>query len=214
MIRKITVVLTICLSASLAACSSLDIVRKDSVRAFGDVLKESPPAEAPDGSWYIAAPDGEAEFYWSEDSVTMKAAAAPFVEAGLDISKLDNADERWIYYELEFEAASETGQNYIERFEYMTKTGRDALNYHTALDHYGVKLGDGNMFEWAKDLSKHSVTAENQDKDIVFVLNPEPLIAAGADPEKIKGWAYAEVSIEEDGKTALVWKLLKSVDLR
>jgi hypothetical protein len=53
-----------------------------------------------------------------------------------------------------------------------------------------------------------------QDKDIVFVLNPEPLIAAGVDPEKVEGWTYAQVPIEENGKTTQVWKLLKPFDLK
>jgi hypothetical protein len=54
----------------------------------------------------------------------------------------------------------------------------------------------------------------NQDKDIVFVLNPEPLIAAGVDPEKVEGWAYAQVPVEENGETTQVWKFLKPFDLK
>ena len=34
-------------------------------------------------------------------------------------------------------------------------------------------LGNGNMFEWAKDMKTTGMTID-QDKDIVFVLNPEP----------------------------------------
>ncbi len=56
---------------------------------------------------------------------------------------------------------------------------RGSISYHMALDHYGVALGGGNMFEWAKDLGAN-------DKDIVFVLDPEPLIAAGVDPQRWK----------------------------
>ncbi|GHU42899.1 hypothetical protein FACS1894111_07580 [Clostridia bacterium] len=91
---------------------------------------------------------------------------------------------------------------------------RDSINYHNTLDHYGVKLGDGNMFEWAKDMSTNEYDKSVQDKDIVYVLNPEPLIAAGVDPEKVTGWAYAQVPIEENGKPVQVFKFLKAFDLK
>ncbi len=53
------------------------------------------------------------------------------------------------------------------------------------------------------------------DKDIVWVLNPEPFIAAGVDPAKIKGWAFAKVETKDDaGKTVFVDKLLKPFDLK
>ena len=70
------------------------------------------------------------------------------------------------------------------------------------------------MFEWAKNLSTNSATGENQDKDIVFVLNPEPLIAAGVDPEKVEGWVYAQVAVEENGQTVEVYKFLKPFNLK
>jgi hypothetical protein len=77
-----------------------------------------------------------------------------------------------------------------------------------------VKLGDGNMFEWAKDMNTNGYDDSVQDKDIVFVLNPETLASAGVDPEKVDGWAYAQIPIEENGKTTEVWKLLKPFDLQ
>ena len=46
---------------------------------------------------------------------------------------------------------------------------------------------------------------DKNDKDIVFVLNPQPFIKAGVDPNKIDGWIYAKVG--ED------YKLLKPFDL-
>jgi len=70
------------------------------------------------------------------------------------------------------------------------------------------------MFEWAKDMKVNWYDNSNQDKDIVFVLNPEPLIAAGVDIEHVDGWAYAQVQVEENGKMEQVWKLLKPFDLK
>mgnify|MGYP003614764389 FL=1 len=75
------------------------------------------------------------------------------------------------------------------------------------MDHFGIKLGNGNMFEWAQD------TASN-DKDIVFVLDPEFIGQYGADVANIEGWLYADVEVmDEDGKLVTVKKLLKPFDL-
>jgi hypothetical protein len=106
------------------------------------------------------------------------------------------------------------GPTALFAYEQIVNKYRDSINYHTSLDHYGVKLGDGNMFEWAKDMKTNGYDNSNQDKDIVFVLNPEPLAAAGVAPEKVEGWAYAQVQVEENGKTEQVWKLLKPFDLK
>jgi len=70
-----------------------------------------------------------------------------------------------------------------------------------------VDLANGNMFEWAKDMSKN-------DKDIVFVLNPQVFIDAGVDPAKVEGWVFAKVEKEdENGKKIQVDKFLKPFDL-
>jgi hypothetical protein len=53
------------------------------------------------------------------------------------------------------------------------------------------------------------------DKDIVWVLNPEPFIAAGVDPGKIQGWVFAKVETKDDaGKTILVDRLLKPFNIK
>jgi hypothetical protein len=83
---------------------------------------------------------------------------------------------------------------------------RDNLGFHTQMGHYNYDLGEA-AFEWAKDMSAN-------DKDIVFVLDPEPLIDAGLDPDAVEGWTYAEVPVMRDGKEIQVWKLLKPFDLK
>ena len=94
----------------------------------------------------------------------------------------------------------------LSAYEQIVKLYRESVGYHAALDHYGVSLGDGNMFEWAKDMSTN-------DKDIVFVLNPEPFINAGVDPDAIEGWVFAKVTVDVDGKPTEVDKILKPFDL-
>jgi hypothetical protein len=89
----------------------------------------------------------------------------------------------------------------------MVKLKRTAIGYHMAMDHYGVNLGDGNMFEWAKDMTVN-------DKDMVFVLNPLPFINAGVDPAGIAGWVLNKVTVDdENGRPIQVDKLLKPFNL-
>ena len=55
---------------------------------------------------------------------------------------------------------------------------------------------------------------KTNDKDIVFVLNPEPFIAAGTDPNRIEGWLFTKVTVDDkNGRPVLVDKLLKPFDL-
>lgn len=85
---------------------------------------------------------------------------------------------------------------------------REQIKYHADLDHYGVDVGNGNMFEWAKDM-------ETNDKDIVYVLSPQVFIDAGVDPENVDGWLFAKVNVmDKDGKSVEVDKFLKPFDLK
>jgi hypothetical protein len=66
---------------------------------------------------------------------------------------------------------------------------------------------NGNMFEWAKDMAKNN-------KDIVFVLNPEVFINVGVYPNSVERWVFAKVpTMDEKGNNIEVNKLLKSFDL-
>jgi len=221
------------------AGGNLDVVGKESVNSFDTILQTIPDkveADEMNGGWALASPDESARFIWSEDysksplhDVMLELDAKSFLDAGLDPNKLP---DNYVFYEgdmignmssamlmvgtkLGNDSLSYSGApTPLAAYEQIVDKYRGSINYHTSLDHYGVKLGDGNMFEWAKDLSTNGSTGENQDKDIVFVLNPEPLVIAGVDPEKVAGWVYAQVPVEENGQTTNVWKLLKPFDLK
>lgn len=237
--RKITALsAVIVLAVSMTACSSLDVVGKKSITAFDEVLNTIPDNVTEDemnAGWSVMAPDNSVRFIWSADysksplhDIMLEFGAQPFLDAGLDPGLLS---DNYAYYEGDAmngmgtkmlmvgmklgESDKVSGKNTaISAYELIVENYRDTINYHTTLDHYGVKLGDGNMFEWAKDMKTNGYDNSVQDKDMVFVLNPEPFIAAGADPEKIEGWVYAQVTVEENGKTEQVWKLLKPFDLK
>jgi hypothetical protein len=49
---------------------------------------------------------------------------------------------------------------------------------------------------------------------MVFVLNPEPFLKAGADPNRIEGWTFTKVTVDdENGRPIEVDKILKPFDL-
>jgi len=83
---------------------------------------------------------------------------------------------------------------------------RGSLGFHTEMGHYNLTIG-GAVFEWAKDLGTNEM-------DIVFALDPEPLIAAGLDPEAVEGWTYKTVPATVDGQMVEVYKLLKAFHLK
>jgi len=206
------------------SCSKLDVVGNDSVRAFNDLLQSAPQLVSEDkanGGWSLSAPDGGARFIWSKNfaesprfDVMLEFAAAPFIAAGLDPSKLpDNFIFRGgmltVGTKLGNESLSYKGEvTPLASYEQIVKLKRGSIGYHGQMDHYGINLGNGNMFEWAKNLATN-------DKDIVFVLDPAPFIAAGTDPARIEGWAFAKVTVDDaNGKPVQVDKILKPFDLR
>jgi hypothetical protein len=223
------------------SCGKLDVVGKDSARAFEEMLQKAEysagksgdggcnneKCESIDGCraetlYKIAAPDGGASFYWHsaagtpgvESDFFMTLDAAPFITAGLDTAKLQASitfssglleiRSKTTPIPLEYKCGEQRGGYAHER---LFAIYRNAINYHAELDHYGISLGNGNMFEWAKNLNTN-------DKDIVFVLNPEPFINAGVDVTKIEGWTFAKVTVDdENGKPIKVDKLLKPFNL-
>ena len=218
---KITAFFTI---LAITACSKLDVVGNDSVRAFNDLLQSAPQLVKEDSAnngWLLSAPDGGARFIWSKNfaessrfDVMLEFDAAPFIAAGLDPSKLpDYFTFRngilTVGAKLGNESLSYKGEvTPLASYEQIVKLKRNSIGYHMQMDHYGISLGNGNMFEWAKNLATN-------DKDIVFVLDPAPFIAAGTDPANIAGWAFAKVTVDdENGKPVQVDKILKPFDLK
>lgn len=208
----------------MAACSQLDVIGNGSVSSFEKVLIAIPDkveTVAGRDAWAIVSPDGSARYVWSADfsksqmfDVLLELDAKPFLDAGLDASKLP---ESMAFYGDTITVGSKLGdtawtydgeKTALTAYAQIVSRHRDLIGYHAAMDHYGIRIGDGNMFEWAKDMS-------NNDKDAVFVLNPDPFIAAGVDPAQIEGWAFAKVdTMDSSGKMISVDKLLKPFNIR
>jgi predicted small secreted protein len=221
---KITALFAL-LAVTASSCSKLDVVGNDSVRAFNELLHNAPQLVSQDkanGGWSFSAPDNSARFFWSKNfaesprfDVMLEFDAAPFITAGLDPVRLPgnfsfNRENNLLIAgtKLGTEQLQYNGEaTPLASYQQIVKLKRGSIGYHGEMDHYGVSLGNGNMFEWAKNLSAN-------DKDIVFVLDPDPFIAAGVDPAKINGWAFAKVTVDDaNGKPVQVDKILKPFNL-
>lgn len=221
--KKIVVIIMSLSLILLAACGDTDVVGNQSIKSFDAVLKAIPDNIAADemnGGWALTSPDGTERFIWSKDfsagtphDVMLEFDAKPFIDAGLDSSKLPAGmiadDKIMVGTDLGDEKLTYNGEaTPLESYKKIVELKRDHIKYHTDLDHYGVDLGNGNVFEWAKDMGTN-------DKDIVFVLNPETFIKAGVDPKKVEGWIFAKVKVmDENGKKIQVDKFLKPFNLQ
>lgn len=207
----------------ISSCQQTDVVGKTSITSFNAILSAIPEnvvADEMNGGWSLNAPDGSARFIWSKDyktsplhDVMLEFDSKPFIDAGLDVSKLPAGmaynDKIMVGTKLGNEKLSYSGDaTPLSSYEQIVTLKRASIKYHTALDHYGVDLAGGNMFEWAKDMTTN-------DKDIVYVLNPQVFIDAGVDPLKVEGWIFAKVPIiDKDGKSVEVDKFLKPFNLK
>lgn len=222
--KKKSILIPVLLVATVifAGCTSqLDVVADKSISSFESVINELPiEADSEDSSWILTAPDNSAKFLWSKDfssttdyDVKLEFDSQPFINAGLDISKLPegviNGDKIILGTDLSDEKLTYNGEaTPLDSYKKIVEKSRDSIGYHAALDHYGIDLENGNMFEWAKDISTN-------DKDIVFVLNPQMFIDAGVNPQEVEGWVFAKVeTMDKDGKKIEVDKFLKPFDLK
>ncbi len=207
--KLIVIALSASLLLGLTGCAQTDVVAKTAVTSFVSILDKNSDKIYEEEDGYAFTSPSELEVFHIGEDIAISFELAPFVEAGLDIALLPDyieASDTTITIGMK-NNEYESSENANEAFAELVANNRDAIGYHAALDHYGVALGNGNMFEWAKDTSTN-------DKDIVFVLNPQPFIDAGVDVTQVEGWVFAKVETMEDGKKVEVDKLLKPYDLK
>ena len=220
--KKIAIVaMAMAVVFALAACQSTDVVAKVSVTSFESVVNKLGDKVAADekyNAWALTSPAGD-RFLYSKDfsgnqDTMIEIDATPFVNAGLDASKLPSEIYTFEQATNRLLIKGDLGSNKLgdansalDTFKQIVKNNRESIGYHQKLDHYGIAMGNGNMFEWAKDMSTN-------DKDIVFVLNPQPFIDAGVDTTKLTDWVFAEVPVmDENNKEILVEKFLRPFEL-
>lgn len=81
------------------------------------------------------------------------------------LKELAYGDKIILGTDLSDEKLTYTGEATPDSYKNCGKS-RDSIGYHAALDHYGIDLENGNMFEWAKDISandRYSICLKSSD---------------------------------------------------
>lgn len=197
-------------------CSNADVVLKYSPKSFDSIVKAFPNLitdKTQTEHYYYLTVDGITTLkishdydYTAGEDIVMETPLEPFVNAGLDPSKLGagyRVDGGKLLLVDDYGKGTGMKENVVDSLFESVKYDRKLLTFHQALDHFGVKL-TGGKFEWAKDYTKN-------DKDIVFVIGAKPLADIGVNVQNIEGWAFKTMQ-DESGKDIDV--LLKPYDLK
>lgn len=178
----------------LSGCAGLDVILRDSPKSLDAIVSANPAlvaAPTGDNPYFTLSVDGATKLLVSKDyslsteDALFETPLKPFVDAGLDVSKLPanyRADAENLYLTADFGSGKGAKSSLTDALMASAMFDRSVLGYHAALDHYGIALPSGK-FEWAKD-------SATNDKDIVFVLAAKPLADLGVDVQNIDGWVF------------------------
>lgn len=209
-----------------SGCEAADVVAKVSLTSFDALVKAVPAPvifDSEKGGWVINGMDGKERIILSTDfssdhpDIVLELDAAPFLNAGLDASKLPGNQYRYDAatgkIEMAFEYGAEkfgpeTEKSALDAFRKIVKAHRNIIGYHEEGDHYKIDLGNGNSFAWAKELSTNKT-------DMAFILNPKPWVDAGVDTAQLKEWAFIKMPvIDKEGKPAKVDVFIKGFNVK
>jgi rhodanese-related sulfurtransferase len=214
-VKKILILALLAAAVAIMAGCALDVIATGSVSALDMALGELSGNVTFDGdALSIASPDGDARFVlrkdWSGDMDALLAVNAdPLLAAGLDASRLPEGyllEDGTLYVGRDLGDGALEGDAPLALYKALIARRPDALGFHAAMGHFGIDLG-GGMFEWARNLGA-------SDKDVVYVLHPDPLVSAGLDPEAVDGWVYAQIeTMDAYGAKISAYKLLKPFDI-
>jgi len=233
-IKKILFVMLILLSASvfLAGCAKIDVVSKYSKESFNKIAKDRVKeiAEGAKKGFEMSSTAGDVfgiSYIKSAEKDTGTVGleiyeivdAKPFLDAGLNVDRLIS---EVVYYDAQNnklvikknlnnikkkDFSEEKAKTISGLYDMMIDANREILGYHEKLGHFGLSFGEGYMLEWAKDMTKN-------EKDIVWVLDPTPLVSAGLNPDSIESWTYTKVPVmDKDGRKLEVEKFLRAYNL-
>lgn len=178
----------------LSGCAGLDVILRDSPKSLDAIVSANPAlvsAPTADIPYFALSVDGATKLLVSNDyslsteDVLFETPLKPFVDAGLDVSKLPanyRADAENLYLTADYGSGKGEKSSLTDTLMASATFDRSVLGYHAALDHYGIAL-PGGKFEWAKDYATN-------DKDIVFVVAAKPLADLGVGVQNIDGWVF------------------------
>jgi hypothetical protein len=153
-------------------------------------------------------PDDTTKFSLEGSTAMILLDLKPFLDAGLDVKKLPNymtydLSENKLHIRKSYSEKGSDAKTINDLYNNIINNNRGKLGYHKTLGHFGLSFDNGNAFEYAKNVSSN-------DKDIVIVLNPDTFISAGTDVEKLDGYIYTDVKMDNG---QVVKKLLKVFNL-
>lgn len=198
--------LALALLIFIAGCTSTDVVKREALTSFEEVLAvDSVESSIMDGYAHIIITEGyhfdlSLNPQSTTEDVIMAVMAMPFLDAGLDITKLPSniriKDDMLL---ITFDGLKGSMTNDAKgQMDSLLTNNRNLLAYHAELDHFGIAFGD-HKFEWAKNMSTN-------DKDAVFILSADTLRLAGVNVESVEGWLFTTM----DGMDLL----LKPIELK
>lgn len=198
--------LALALLVFIAGCTSTDVVKREAQASFEEILAvDSVESSVVDGYAHIIITEG---YHFdlalnpqsTTEDVIMAVMAMPFLDAGLDITKLPaNMRIKDDMLLITFDGLKGSMTNDAKgQMDSLLTNNRDLLAYHAELDHFGIALGD-HKFEWAKNMATN-------DKDAVFILSADVLRLAGVNVEAVDGWLFTTM----DGMDLL----LKPIELK
>jgi hypothetical protein len=200
------IILLLSLLIFIAGCTSTDVVKREAQSSFEEILAvDTVESSVMDGYAHIIIADGyhfdlSLNPQSTSEDVIMAVMAMPFLDAGLDITKLPSnmrIKDDMLLITFEGIKGSMTYDAKGQMNSLLTNN-RTLLGYHAELDHFGIALGD-HKFEWAKNMTTN-------DKDAVFILSADVLREAGVNVEAVEGWIFTTM----DGMDLL----LKPIDLK
>jgi hypothetical protein len=217
--KIILLVVSLSLVFTLAACGKSQTGDNDAdkaLKAFNSIVKKYPDKKGFHPAlkhWGFALPQGD-KFEWTKDTsanvidFAMVIKAEPFIEAGLDTSKLN--DSNYVYKEAAVEDGKqipellihpyniddkkETSQGSEDAMRRLLKRDNDLVEYHKDLQHYRLYLDGGFEVQWTEKLGLNNA-------DMSFVIEADSLVKAGLDVTKLdgSGWIYKEAEKDDMG---------------
>ncbi len=218
--KILALALSISIGAGLSGCRSNSTgseVGDKAYKSFSAILKADKDKigfHAALSHWGLKLNNSE-KFEWTKDTsantadLAMVMLADPFINAGLDVKKLDA--NQWLYKPAEKEAGEqlpnrlvkpynvgdkkEETEGFEDAMKNIIKTDSSLITYNSDSKKYVISLGKGFEVQWTEALGTTS-------SDIVFVLDSKPLTAAGLDLNKLdgSGWKVEDNNLVKEYK--------------
>ena len=200
-------VIAIASSIMISESPQFDVVANYAAMSFG-ALGEAVDVAVNDGGSYVVYSPSRAERFSFGGDVQLIFDTAPFIAAGLDTDNLEAnniiAEDGYIILTSEGVAGvagvASKGSAF-ETMEAIIRNNRRHILYHMDHDLFELHLG-GHTFRWARDIRDNT-------RGMTFVLNPEPFVTAGLDPDALEGWTLANIALDH-GRGETVPRLLRN----